>query len=592
MLATLTVPTASAGLIYPNPRGNCFGVGSLPEEFINDPDFCGCIWGAVYYNGEPVEGANVTLSFNGQAIQDTTALVDPDIIPFPYYSMTGNELGAQLGDVMTLTVEYNGQTTVRAYRAWPDDAKVQRVDHALPLSSTSTPSWASWISGGYTSTMTLWDDTTIVAGGVSGLIQVDAVTGVETPIDLPWVDARVFDMGVISSDEANSAVLVVSDQGAAIWDGNEWSEPSPQVPIEGSLYRVAISANENGEENTAWVAGGNGTRELAKFDDSWTTITLDGLAPSAWISDLAVDDEGQLWVATWGDGVYRIDEDGTQIQFTTEDGLAADEIYALLVTDTHVWVAAHASLNSNSEGQAFGGVGGYNNETQTWATYTDGLPMKGNLVEEVRSLAMDDGVLLAGTDAGLFKLNLAGDDDSWAPDPAWNDHPEYQNTPIYHLLAMGNGLIAITESGISRIANPNLNDAIGVTDSSSSLVQTQLASETLIDASGVLTMTGSILSEPAPLGSDNTLGTTPVAWEWSSNIDGLLCTTAGSCAWPLTHLTAGTHEMSVRVQTLDGLWSDYGMAEIVVPAAPDPSADTNPGQGETPKVVYLPVVSR
>ena len=62
ILAVLLVTSAGTAHAAPTqplaPR--CVGAGPLP---LDDPTFCGCTWGEVYYRGQPVVGATVTLQF-------------------------------------------------------------------------------------------------------------------------------------------------------------------------------------------------------------------------------------------------------------------------------------------------------------------------------------------------------------------------------------------------------------------------------------------------------------------------------------------------------------------------------------------------
>ena len=99
---------------------HCGGVGPLGE------DYCACVWGVVRVDGHPVEGAQVTLSFDGGNLTDETdwkAMEDD-----PYYDLSGQELGVKVGDVFTLTVRYQGESVSQRVVARPDESGEQRFD--------------------------------------------------------------------------------------------------------------------------------------------------------------------------------------------------------------------------------------------------------------------------------------------------------------------------------------------------------------------------------------------------------------------------------------------------------------------------------
>jgi len=68
-----------------------------------------------------------------------------------------------------------------------------------------------------------------------------------------------------------------------------------------------------------------------------------------------------------------------------------------------------------------------------------------------------------------------------------------------------------------------------------------------------------------------------LAWDWQSNRDGPLCTTAETCRLAGAELSVGVHTISLRVQDDEGVWSSPVSTTITV----------------TPITkVYLPVITR
>jgi hypothetical protein len=113
---------------------------------------------------------------------------------------------------------------------------------------------------------------------------------------------------------------------------------------------------------------------------------------------LAADKSGNVWVGTEGNGLWRYDAAGkTWSQFTTNDGLGDDCVYALAIDrQNRVW-AGH--LNH--------GVSVYNG--QTWKNY--GL-LDGPLGDRVFSIAVSpkDGDVWIATDLGLARYSEARQD--------------------------------------------------------------------------------------------------------------------------------------------------------------------------------------
>ena len=99
---------------------HCGGVGPI------SPDYCACVWGIVHQDGEPVAGAQVTLSFNGHSVAGRSGWGAVEAVP--YYDLSGQDVGLQVGNRYTLTVGYGGETVIRHVVARPDPNGEQRMD--------------------------------------------------------------------------------------------------------------------------------------------------------------------------------------------------------------------------------------------------------------------------------------------------------------------------------------------------------------------------------------------------------------------------------------------------------------------------------
>jgi hypothetical protein len=122
VLLSLSRITSSVSADSPQPLGeHCVGVSpDIP------PDWCGCTWGFVTHEGEIVSGAVVSVTFANGVITTTTSYGEFETEP--YYALNAGELGAQVGDPLTVTVSYGGQQQSRVVVASPDSLGEQQVD--------------------------------------------------------------------------------------------------------------------------------------------------------------------------------------------------------------------------------------------------------------------------------------------------------------------------------------------------------------------------------------------------------------------------------------------------------------------------------
>ena len=95
-------------------------------------------------------------------------------------------------------------------------------------------------------------------------------------------------------------------------------------------------------DGTVWVGTYHG---IARFQDGqWYTDHVDHF-----VSDVAVDGEGDVWFAT-GQGVLRYDGE-TWTAYTAADGLLGDDVGALAVApDGAVWAGTREGLSRFHDG--------------------------------------------------------------------------------------------------------------------------------------------------------------------------------------------------------------------------------------------------
>lgn len=265
---------------------HCFDTGPLP---LDDPDFCGCTWGHVYYNGQPVSGAEVVLTVGSETV-DHTSVLNQDIEETPFYSLSGANIGATRGDLMTLSVALAGETISRTIKAIPGEDGQQFVNLVIPQQGE----WTPWISGGYTRTLAIDDaqnggtaNTIVWASGADGLVSIDLIDDSMTAHTLPWDAATIRDIDFT----ADGNVWATGVHDLAQFDGNQWLDYD--IPFADTIRASAIDPTTD----AIWVGGGDSTGQLAVYDGAEWQSTNRIAAP---ITDLAFDAAGNLWVSTWG----------------------------------------------------------------------------------------------------------------------------------------------------------------------------------------------------------------------------------------------------------------------------------------------------
>ena len=522
---------------------HCIGAGPLP---LGDDDFCGCTWGQVLFRGQPMAGAAVTLSFGG----DVTATVtrrDAEEPVTPYFDVTGHPLGAQRGDVMTLTARFAGQTVSRTFRAWPDTDGEQH----LVLAFAERGVWQPWVTGGYTRALAL-DEDVAWAGGPAGLISIGLTSGVSVVHTLPWPDpfVRALAVGtdghIWAAGDGGVAELVPSSIEG--FDGASWQTHT--VPLAGTPRVLAVDA----ASGAVWLGGGDSAGGAVVYTGGWGTVETF----SAPVTALVVDDAGRAWAATYGDGVYRQDGSGGWTHYWSVDGLASDKVLAAAAGDGAVWFGTEPYL---SGGGSRGGISRYDLATGTWKVYTTahGLPADDVFTESpasIYALTVGESHVWAGTVDGL--RFLAGED--W-----WAAHTSAHGLRPGAVWAVADGagtVIAAPLAGLDRL------DAEATPGSPPTAQITSVISPTLT-LGQVLTLNGSGVD-----GDEG--GASVVAWDWSSDLDGPLCTQA-VCELPHALFTWGAHSISLRVQDDEGDWSAAVTAGVEV---------------ERVWWVYLPLVAR
>ena len=515
----------------PAPLGrHCGDVGPLP---LDDPDFCGCTWGEVLFRGQPVPGATVRLTFGESSLTETTYL--NGLEPEPYFDVTAYNLDAHRGDILTLTANFAGQTITRTFRAWPAADGEQHIVLTFPERGI----WYPWVTGGYTRALALAGDV-VWAGGPAGVISVSLTSGVSVVHTWPWSDPLVRALAVDTQGHiwaaGNGGVAELAPSSVEGSDGSTWITHT--VPLTGTPRALAIDS----PTGAVWAGGGDDTGSVAVYTGAWQPAGTFG-AP---VTALAVDDVGRVWAGTWGEGVYRQDGNGGWTRYRAVDGLASDTVLATAADEGAVWFGTSPYLSGQGPR---GGIARYDLAAGTWQVYTTahGLPAD---------------VLLPGAPAPVYALTLGEEGLPWAGTTAgvrflagadwWGAYTTTHGlrAGTVRALAVGNGTaVAATPAGLDRLDPAAIPGAPPVAQ---------------IDAVSPLTLTPGMTLTLSGGGMDNDEGGGRiVAWDWSSSLDGPLCT-AASCTLPYELFAPGEHVIRLRVQDDEGEWSATVMETMVM----------------------------
>jgi len=135
----------------------------------------------------------------------------------------------------------------------------------------------------------------------------------------------------VAFDAAGKGWIALRDFGLDIWDGRGtaahgddiWTHVGTGLPSAFS-YSLAVES-----PSRAWLGTVAG---LARIENglvtrAWTTTTVPAL-PSPQVNDLALDPQGNLWIATTG-GISLLARDGSLETFTVANGLVDDAVACL-----------------------------------------------------------------------------------------------------------------------------------------------------------------------------------------------------------------------------------------------------------------------
>ena len=488
------------------------------------------LWGAVYYRGAPIQGADVSFNINGETIQTVTQPGSS----LPTYCMSS----MAIDEVIEITAKFAGQRVNRSVRISPGEDQKQQVNLVIPKRSV----WDLWRVNTEVDQMEVTKNGQfLIVGSQTGIIWLDKDTmrGSSSKnvskminaayIEMPRLDKTIRDIAI----HHNGTVWAITDDGLfSQQNAQENSWVKQPVPITGTLNALAIDMNND----VVWVGGGESQREVAVYlNGEWSHI----YTTDADIRELTVDRQSNLWVGTWGSGVYKHDSQGEWFHYQIADGLVSNYIHTIMAATQKngadvVWFGAGYAAGSE---KSQGSIGYHNPADNEWRIYgvEQGLPENSEeegIAEDVEVFTIDeDGIVWAGTNQGLYLLG-----NEMPGRERWVLHDSEINGHVTALTYFNRTVVVATDAGLMRLVNspellPLRPIVFQMAERTDGLLRLQIDSTNIMDES------------------------TNVVWSWVSNHNGPLCTTAEICLFPTDRLKIGRHEIELRVQNDIGGWS-------------------------------------
>lgn len=511
----------------------CVGVAPL------DPNFCGCTWGGVYYRGQPVLGTEVSITFQEATTSTVTSQRSVDSI---IYSLTGAALGARRDDLMSVSTTFAGREVERAFRARPNSEGEQNVALVIPEEGI----WDTWLEEDYTRALLIVGDT-LWAGGGAGLTAIDLTTDERTTQTLPWPEQNV--RALVSASDGTIWALNATHLARRV-NGTWQNVNAPFTSMR------ALTIDTNGD---LWVGGGDSSGSLARYNGSWQPVNGIGDRVTA----LTVDQEGTVWAGTAGSGIYAHDAADpldSWTNFDNEDGVASNYIVSAAATTDAVWFGTQPILGTSG---AQGGIAIYTLATAQWSQQTkvNGLPADSTFpsaTAAITALTVDEnGALWAGSRGRVFVHASAN---------AWVEDVDFVAGTLSVLAAGADRVIAGADSTLHQLDRT-------VTPGAAPTVALDTPADPTLSAIQDLVLTATAADQDETDAEDDEPQI--INWEWLSDRDGPLCTSAGQCTLTTELLRLGDHTITVRVQDDEGVWSATDSVEITV---------------EEVRTVYLPTI--
>jgi len=525
-----------------------------------------CIWGYVYYQGRPIEGAKVVLKLGQREIETVTQTYADELEP--YYQI---RLPSPIEEPLHITASFARQSVEQSFQ---HINTISTLENGFSLGIASKGRWKLWYLNLHkvNRLAITQDEKRLLAGSSEGFTEI--AYDPSSQRILSQLNYKLFNEAEIRDLAIDpwGDVWIVTENRIAIWQGSHWLFMDDPI-LEGIEWETLISHPDTGD---MWFGGRHGAStqdnstigEVVVYDrdmDSWSHYaSLDGS-----VTTFAIDTQKHVWIGTWGDGLYEYDPDQGWIHHFAGGGLPSNYIHVVyaqprlfipdrrgLFAQIHqaIWVGT-AAENADS----LGGIGRYDPSQKVWKSYTinHGLPSQqsdaiaDSKAQEVSSektaaiydILIDsrDGLVWAGTQEGLYIFSNETEGQE-----RWSLHDPSLQGEVRALAFIQESLIIATSTNLQRLISP-------VSNSQSPPIQfppIQSPSISIVPyrRNGQIELNGSSFDDQ----SSETLNQNIITWYWVSDLDGLFCTEALTCL--VTDLSPGLHKITLQRQDSYGKW--------------------------------------
>ena len=151
----------------------------------------------------------------------------------------------------------------------------------------------------------------------------------------------------IVQDEDGNLWLPVKNKGVFVIDisGNVINHLATTTGFyHNEIYHIHIDS-----KNNKWFAAHGSGLAVMKPNGEMNYLSKEGIFPARDVNDISEDESGNIWIGTYGNGVFEYDGENF-IQFTTEDGLLSNYCNAVVSDkNNHIWLSHRVGLSRIDE---------------------------------------------------------------------------------------------------------------------------------------------------------------------------------------------------------------------------------------------------